>query len=336
MTMRALRLTRGSIVGVVGIAALVATTSLGLAQTSAGLALTSDGAISEMDRRLSDLDKQIEGGSKELETIAPAKTAAEARVRSRGRMLYRMLRAGLMPLSGGFESFVDHAQRVERLKRAVGSDLAEEQRLTTRGGQLASMLDTLAKERAELFDRKNLAEAAKVAIDEERTRREAFERAFASSYSAPIKSSASEGEIVVYGPSGKMPLESLDPGSFKARKGRLTFPVVGEAELRATQKDGGPAVEIKAPFGSVVRAVHPGRVAFADRYGTYGSLVILDHGDRCYTISGNLGAIDVKVGDQVSAGEKLGTVGDDGSGARLYFEIRIGNEKVNPKTWLGL
>jgi septal ring factor EnvC (AmiA/AmiB activator) len=149
-------------------------------------------------------------------------------------------------------------------------------------------------------------------------------------------SGPSEGEIVVYGPSGKTVPESLDPGSFRARKGRLTFPVVGQAEVKAAIKEGGPGLEIKAALGATVRAAHAGRVAFADRYGTYGSLVILDHGDRCYTVSANLGTIDVKVGDEISSGEKIGTVGDDGRGPSLYFEVRVGNDKVPPATWLGL
>ena len=300
-----------------------------------GLALTSDAALSEMDRRLATIDLDIGRDKKELETIAPLHTAAQARIRARGRRLYRLIRAGLMPLSGGFGAFVEHAQKVEGLKRALASDLAEEHRLETRGAQLASLLDGLAKERTELSDRKGLAEAAKIAIDEERSRREAFERAFASSM-GPKLLPGNGDEIVVYGPSGKMPLESADPSSFKARKGRLTFPVSGQAEVKAMQKDGGPGVEITAPLGAVVRAVHPGRVAFADRYGAYGQLVILDHGDRCYTVSANLGTIDVKVGDELSAGERLGTVGDDGRGPSLYFEIRIGNDKVPPQTWLGL
>jgi septal ring factor EnvC (AmiA/AmiB activator) len=309
------------------------------AAPGAGLALTSEAALSDMDRRLSTIDVEITRDQKELESIAPLHDAAEKRIRARGRRLYRLIRAGLMPLSGGFSAFVDHAQKVEGLKRALASDLAEEQRLESRGKALAGALDALAKERTDLSDRKGLAEAAKIAIDEERRRREAFERAFASSMGPkmlPGPYDGNGGEIMVYGPSGKMPLESADPASFKARKGRLTFPVTGQAEVKAMQKDGGPGVEITAPLGAVVRAVHPGRVAFADRYGVYGKLVILDHGDRCYTVSANLGTIDVKVGDELSAGERLGTVGDDGRGPSLYFEIRIGNDKVPPQAWLGL
>jgi len=316
--------------------ALFFSANLAFAQDSAqqGLAIATPEAIAQMDVRLGRLDKDLADAKKELEGVAPQKSAVEARIRARGRMLYRLLRAGLMPLGGGFASFVEHAQRVERLKRALTKDLTEDAWLTKRGAELVGSLDAWTKERAALADKKNLALAAKVAIDEERRRREAFESAFASTWQGPTKPPSDE--IVVYGPSGKTAPESLDPASFKARKGRLTFPVAGEAEVHAAMRDGGPGLEIKAPLGSIVRAVHPGKVAFADRYGTYGSLVILDHGDRCYTISANLGSIDVKVGDEVSAGERIGTVGDDGRGAALYFEIRIDDKRVAPQAWLGL
>jgi murein hydrolase activator len=300
-----------------------------------GMGLASPAAIAEMDRRIAEIDRDSLAAKKELEGVGPARNAASLRIRARGRILYKMIRAGLMPLSGGFETFVEHAQQVERLKRALDRDLESESRLGARGVQLATSLEAWAKERAELADRRGLAEAAKVAIDEDRRRREAFERAFATSL-GPTAKAPGPDEIVVYGPSGKTPLESIEPGSFKARKGRLSFPVAGQADVRPVFREGGPGVEILAPLGTIVRAVHAGRVAFADRYGTYGSLVILDHGERCYTVSANLGTTDVKVGDEVSAGEKIGTVGDDGRGASLYFEVRIGNEKVAPKEWLGL
>jgi murein hydrolase activator len=82
--------------------------------------------------------------------------------------------------------------------------------------------------------------------------------------------------------------------------------------------------------------VYAGRVAFADRYGPYGRIVIVDHGDHYYTVSGNLASIDVKVASDVAAGERLGTVGDEGQGAMLYFEIRHGSQTIPPQAWLGL
>ncbi len=312
---------------------LVAVPAVAFAQLPA--ATISPVAIDSLEKRLAMLDKEIDTEKKELSEIGPRRVSASVRARTRGRVLYKLLRAGLMPLGGGFGSFVDHAQRVERLKHAVKVDLDEEANLAARARVLTASLDTLNKEKTEVSDKKQIMETAKFAIDEEKRRREAFEHAFGTSI-GPASPMKTEGEIVVYGPSGKMTPESIEPGSFRARKGRLTFPVSGQAEVKQTNKEGGPGLEIKAALGAPVRASHAGRVAFADRYGTYGSLVILDHGDRCYTVSANLGTIDVKVGDEVSAGEKLGTVGDDGRGPSLYFEVRIGNDKVPPSAWLGL
>jgi septal ring factor EnvC (AmiA/AmiB activator) len=128
------------------------------------------------------------------------------------------------------------------------------------------------------------------------------------------------------------------PSGFASTRGRLLFPVAGRAEARPARREGtdGPGLEIRAPSGSAVRAVYAGRIAFADRYGPYGRIVIVDHGDHYYTVNGNLGAVDVKVGDEVTAGERLGTVGDEGHGALLYFEVRHGTETIAPAPWLGL
>ena len=77
-------------------------------------------------------------------------------------------------------------------------------------------------------------------------------------------------------------------------------------------------------------------MAFADRYGAYGRIVILDHGEHYYSVSGNLGSIDVKIGDDVGADERVGTVGESDSGGMLYFEIRHGSTATAPQPWLGL
>jgi septal ring factor EnvC (AmiA/AmiB activator) len=91
-----------------------------------------------------------------------------------------------------------------------------------------------------------------------------------------------------------------------------------------------------------VRAVFAGRVAFADKYEPFGQIVILDHGDHYYTLMGDLASIDVRVGDDLSAGAKVGTVGrgaaadSSKAGSELYFEVRHGSTTVEPGPWLGL
>ncbi len=119
---------------------------------------------------------------------------------------------------------------------------------------------------------------------------------------------------------------------------RLLFPVAGKADVRNAHREGtdGPGLEVLAQSWAVVRAVYAGKVAFADRYGAYGRIVILEHGEHYYSVSGNLGSIDVKIGDDMAAGERVGTVGDSDAGGMLYFEIRHGSQTVAPGPWLGL
>jgi septal ring factor EnvC (AmiA/AmiB activator) len=85
-----------------------------------------------------------------------------------------------------------------------------------------------------------------------------------------------------------------------------------------------------------VRAVSAGRVAFSDRYGSYGRLVILDHGDGYYTVYGGLGAVEVRVGDDLSRQARIGSIGTDFAPAALFFEVRKGTRTLDPRAWLGL
>ncbi len=126
--------------------------------------------------------------------------------------------------------------------------------------------------------------------------------------------------------------------------GRLEPPVSGrllrgfgrvlDAEYRtATYRKG---IDLAVSVGEPVYAVAPGEVRFSGWLGGYGRMVILDHGDGYFTVSGHLDRSLVEVGQRVSAGEPVGEAGETGSlsGPRLYFEIRRGAEALDPGRWL--
>jgi len=95
-------------------------------------------------------------------------------------------------------------------------------------------------------------------------------------------------------------------------------------------------VVFDAPLGTPVAAVAAGTVRFSGWFRGYGRLVILDHGDGYFTVSGHLDHAGVEVGDVVTARQAIGTVGETGSlsGPRLYFEIRQGAQAQDPADWL--
>lgn len=95
-------------------------------------------------------------------------------------------------------------------------------------------------------------------------------------------------------------------------------------------------IDIDAPLGDGVRVVEKGRVVFADRFTGYGRMVIVDHGERYYTVYGHLSEIIRKNGEELDRGEILGRVGDSDSmsGAKLYFELRKDGRSIDPLPWL--
>lgn len=95
-------------------------------------------------------------------------------------------------------------------------------------------------------------------------------------------------------------------------------------------------IDIRAPEGSGIRAVMAGEVAFADWLKGYGLVVILDHANGFFSLYAHASALVVKAGEQVKAGQTIGTTGDTGmtSDNTLYFELREGAEPVDPLLWL--
>lgn len=285
-------------------------------------------ALAALDRKIADLDAEEALAQREISGLGDKVAAVRSRITAHGRSFYRLTRAGILPVGGGFSAFVGHAMRVERARKALAADLSDERRVRERAVELSHTLERVARDRVALGSQRTAMDAARLAVEDEQRRQQAFDRAFSTS--------SSVGDYVaVYGGGGAEPFAG---GGFRASKGRLLFPVIGRAEVRPARREGtgGPGLEVRAPAGSPVRSVFAGRIAFADRYGPYGRLIIIDHGDHYYTVSGNLAGIDVKVGDEVSAGERIGTVGDDGQGPMLYFEVRHGTETIAPGAWLGL
>lgn len=285
--------------------------------------------LAAVDRKLADLDAEEKNTRVELELLASRLGEARGQVTRAGRAFYRMTKAGLLPLGGGFSEFTEHAMRLERARRSLQNQVSVEERLRARNADLLKTLERVEKDRRTLSTERAGLDAERARLVDEEFRGAAFERAFERSR-APA-----EG---LFG-AGNLPVEpDTQLGAFENAKGRLLFPIPGRADAKPSRREGtsGPGLEIRAPVGSVVRAVFPGRVAFADRVGPYGRLVIVDHGDHYFTVSGNLASIDVKVGADLIAGERIGTVGDDGAGPMLYFEVRKGSVTIEPGPWLGI
>lgn len=100
--------------------------------------------------------------------------------------------------------------------------------------------------------------------------------------------------------------------------------------------NGHAGLDMAAPRGTSVRAAMSGRVTFAGWDGNYGRKVVISHGKGLVTVYGHLNRIKVKVGQRVTTGMRIGTVGTSGrtTGPHLHFEVRKNGVPRNPTTYM--
>lgn len=120
------------------------------------------------------------------------------------------------------------------------------------------------------------------------------------------------------------------------------WPVKGKVIKGFTPKKGKQGghtgIKIAAPKGTPVVAANNGVVARTRQVAGYGKIVLVKHDGGYLTIYSHLDDINVKRGDVVQAGQKIGTVGKTGNAQepQLHFEIRKngGKTPVDPTTVL--
>lgn len=97
-------------------------------------------------------------------------------------------------------------------------------------------------------------------------------------------------------------------------------------------------IDLAMPYGTPIYAADGGVVTFAGSKGTYGRLVIIDHGGRKSSYYAHCSSLLVSSGQKVFKGQKIALVGSTGysTGPHLHFEIRIGGTPVNPLNYVGL
>lgn len=85
-----------------------------------------------------------------------------------------------------------------------------------------------------------------------------------------------------------------------------------------------------------VRAVHYGRVVFANWLRGFGLMTIIDHGEGYMTLYGHNSSLLASPGDWVAAGEPVAVSGNTGGtdSPAVYFEVRAKGEPENPRKWL--
>ena len=209
----------------------------------------------------------------------------------------------------------------------------------SRRTQAESAADTAAQQAAAAAARTETLRAALAELEAQRQAE--AQRAHEEALRAEKQKHAEEAEAARQREAALAhPAASLGNGA--QGHGKLAVPVAGK-QIRGfgDQTVAGPAtgVSYQAPPNARVIAPCSGKVAFADRFRSYGQLMILDCGGGYHAVLSGLDRLDAKAGQNVQSGEPVGTMpnwelGGNGRRPALYLELRRDGVPVDPTPWL--
>lgn len=139
------------------------------------------------------------------------------------------------------------------------------------------------------------------------------------------------------------PREEPAGGGLSGLRGRLPRPVPGRLSrahgLRTDPALGttldNPGADYAVAPGAAVRAVHAGRVERIVWVPGYGNTVLVGHAGGGWTVYARLEALEVREGQALESGARLGRAGEaeEGGAAGFHFELWIGDQAQDPEAW---
>jgi len=224
------------------------------------------------------------------------------------------------------EAAAARARRLEALTRETADETARLAQLAARQEETRNRLAQARAQRALLLE--NLEQT--IASGEDRVSALRAEAEGLRSLIEQLERQASA-----------LPEQEVRQAPIGEQRGRLGWPMPPNrliAVFGTAKADTGQAwdgVLIAAPEGTEVRAVHPGRVVYADWLRGFGLLTIIEHDEGYMTLYGHNQTLLKEPGEWVAAGDSIALSGASGglSDAGLYFAIRHRGRPLDPQQW---
>ena len=121
----------------------------------------------------------------------------------------------------------------------------------------------------------------------------------------------------------------------------LVIPVNGTVTSRfgmvsSVRSSAHTGLDISTSRGTGIRPIANGTVIFAAYKGSYGNLIIIDHGNGVQSYYAHCNALYVTAGQYVSTDSVIAAVGSTGNstGPHLHLELRVNGTPVNPQSYI--
>jgi septal ring factor EnvC (AmiA/AmiB activator) len=301
------------------------------------------------DRELAELDRQLAAGQAELDALRRRQASTEQQLKIRLAALYKSGQDGVARAwLGSAGTPLQLAEKYAFLSRIVRHD----RQLMADYRQQAAALDQALAELQQMQERQRALvarqRAEQTALQKAAGAKQqllaglrADELQLAASLQELRAKAARLAELVKKLESARTQSYTAKGPDFTAQKGRLPWPVSGPVRVgfgSTRHPELGTLIdsngwEIAVPPQTPVKAVWAGRVLYASQLKGFGNLMVIDHGDKYYTVYAHAARFTRRVGDLVKAQEVVALSGHEGRDS-VYFELRHQGRPVDPNEWL--
>lgn len=305
--------------------------------------------INETENSIKKLEGNIQDTKIKVVEVQGKLARAEQMVSEQSKALNARLRSMYLNDSGisvlevifGSESITDFMSNMDMVEKIYDSDTKMLNRLKDNKDligkekqRLASLENTLEKQQTQHENKKNnLANSQhniavlknQVALDNKKLAEEIdalnqeANRITSEIRRLQSKGTQYTGGVFIWPVTGKI----TSPFGYRIH------PVLKERKLHT-------GIDIAASSGTPVKAANAGTVIKAGAAGSYGNMVMIDHGGGIVTLYAHNSRIAVSTGTQVQKGQVISYVGSTGraTGPHLHFEVRVNGDYKNPMGWL--
>ena len=300
-------------------------------------------------RQLAKLSEELQGKRQQLRRLETKLEKTDQQIRKRLVVLYKSGEVGLIKaLLSEAESPRDIAEKYAFLSRMVRHDrelLGEYREQSQEHSAALKELEVLHNQQSELVQQRQKEQDAMQHARKSKTlllAEVSKDAELLESVLQELRAKAARLNELVK----KLETEQTQPYTenlqgLESQKGRLLWPVAGKLRVGfGTSRHGdlGTLIEshgydIEAAVGTPVNSAAKGNVIFANSLRGYGKLMIIDHGNKFYTLYAHVARFTKQIGDAVAAAEVIAYSGYEGRDA-VYFEIRQGGTPLDPGNWL--
>jgi len=119
-------------------------------------------------------------------------------------------------------------------------------------------------------------------------------------------------------------------------EGIVSTPFGAQRYVNGAARSPHSGLDIAAPEGTPIITPLAGQVLLAESMYLNGNTVVIGHGNGLVMVYSHMNTLEVKQGDRVKAGERIGAVGMTGraTGPHLHWGVRFNQARINPASLL--